>query len=188
MDPSPALAPATSTSAAAALTPPAPSIPSDSTQHNNTQTQRRSGFSNPTPNTASYFGAFVASFGLNSGRDRAAGGYQPLSLQEGSTRDRRDEYEEGEDEAYEMVQTYGVARENNAEPVNGHDGDESRALLGGAGAGQAGKPDGRATLASCISNLSNTIMGTGTYFSIPFVQDMWLSFCVVFQECLLSQW
>ena len=82
---------------------------------------------------------------MNSGRDRATRGYQPLALSERSTVEGRDEYDEGEDEAYEMVQTYGVARENNAEPVNGHDGDESRALLGGSGsrtgAGEVEKPD-----------------------------------------------
>lgn len=63
-----------------------------------------------------------------------------------------------------MVQTYGVARENNVD-VDGNSGgaDESRALLGSGGA-EVAKPDGHATIGSCISNLSNTIMGTGAFF------------------------
>lgn len=45
--------------------------------------------------------------------------------------------------------------------------DESRALLGGAGEPQTkpvSKKDGHATLVSCISNLLNTIIGSGAYF------------------------
>lgn len=70
-----------------------------------------------------------------------------------------------------MVQTYGIAAENNVDssPTDVRHADESRALLGGgtAAAGTTAKknerPDGHATMASCISNLANTIMGTGRY-------------------------
>jgi hypothetical protein len=50
--------------------------------------------------------------------------------------------------------------------------DESRALLGRAGEPQTkpdSKKDGHATLVSCISNLLNTIIGSGVYF-----RSLWL--------------
>ncbi|KAF8817431.1 vacuolar amino acid transporter 5 [Phlegmacium glaucopus] len=65
-----------------------------------------------------------------------------------------------------MVQTYGVVPEISAEPSL--HADESRALL--AGPSEPGTPskslrdrnaDGHATLISCISNLLNTIIGSG---------------------------
>lgn len=62
-----------------------------------------------------------------------------------------------------MVQTYGVAGATDVDPSTG--GDEARALLGGDSAAvrkAEGKPDGHATIVSCISNLSNTIIGSGT--------------------------
>jgi len=65
-----------------------------------------------------------------------------------------------------MVQTYGVAREHSAETDEHGIVDESRALLGGGNSGRVpGKklPDGHASLTSCISNLSNTIIGSGAY-------------------------
>ncbi|KIK08887.1 hypothetical protein K443DRAFT_671943 [Laccaria amethystina LaAM-08-1] len=61
-----------------------------------------------------------------------------------------------------MVQTYGVAEATDFDPSTG--GDEARALLGGDSAGvrkAEGKADGHATIVSCISNLSNTIIGSG---------------------------
>ncbi|KDR80651.1 hypothetical protein GALMADRAFT_241008 [Galerina marginata CBS 339.88] len=66
-----------------------------------------------------------------------------------------------------MVQTYGVAPENSAEAEPDVDGveDESRALLDGGGGAVRRKTeeedDGHASLVSCISNLSNTIIGSG---------------------------
>jgi hypothetical protein len=64
-----------------------------------------------------------------------------------------------------MVQTYGVAEATDFDPSTG--GDEARALLGGDSAGvrkAEGKADGHATIVSCISNLSNTIIGSGTRY------------------------
>ncbi|TFK29722.1 vacuolar amino acid transporter 5 [Coprinopsis marcescibilis] len=69
-----------------------------------------------------------------------------------------------------MVATYGVAPVNAADPSTVEDSHESRALLGGdsssshsSGSGRAEreKRDGHATLTSCISNLANTIIGSG---------------------------
>lgn len=73
-------------------------------------------------------------------------------------------------EAYEMVQVYGVAPQDSADanvPTNGveenGEGDESRALLTGRTVARATQKDkdGHASLLSCISNLSNTIIGSG---------------------------
>lgn len=69
-----------------------------------------------------------------------------------------------------MVQTYGVVPETCTEP--GLDADESRALLAGpTEPGTPSKrdkhPDGHATLTSSISNLSNTIIGSGASASRP---------------------
>jgi len=64
-----------------------------------------------------------------------------------------------------MVQTYGVAEATDVDPSTG--GDEARALLGGDSAAvkkAEGKRDGHATIVSCISNLSNTIIGSGTCY------------------------
>lgn len=69
-----------------------------------------------------------------------------------------------------MFQTYGVAPDTSVEPSLGTD--EARALL--ADPNEPGTPskrdrhaDGHATLTSCISNLSNTIIGSGAHFTIP---------------------
>jgi hypothetical protein len=65
-----------------------------------------------------------------------------------------------------MVQTYGVAPDNDSEPtptnyISATDG-ESSALLGGdASIKRTGKADGHASIVSCVSNLSNTIIGSG---------------------------
>ncbi|KAF8159531.1 transmembrane amino acid transporter protein-domain-containing protein [Crassisporium funariophilum] len=61
-----------------------------------------------------------------------------------------------------MVQTYGVAPESSAEP-NALETDEGRALLGGPRRTSKvdSNADGHASLISCISNLSNTIIGSG---------------------------
>jgi len=68
-----------------------------------------------------------------------------------------------------MVQTYGIANESSLDPT-APDADESRALLGGGATGKAsGLVDGRATIISCISNLLNTIIGSGAcfFFEVP---------------------
>ncbi|KAG6812774.1 hypothetical protein H0H92_000544 [Tricholoma furcatifolium] len=80
---------------------------------------------------------------------------------------RFEEPEEFEDKTFElgvMVQTYGVVPANPAEPGDGRDSSEQSALLGGGrdtSVKRVAKPDGHASLFSCISNLANTIMGTG---------------------------
>lgn len=58
-----------------------------------------------------------------------------------------------------MVQTYGVAPENNNEPADQASG-EGSALLGGEATVKHGR-DGHATIISCVSNLANTIIGSG---------------------------
>ncbi|EKM81692.1 hypothetical protein AGABI1DRAFT_111957 [Agaricus bisporus var. burnettii JB137-S8] len=61
-----------------------------------------------------------------------------------------------------MKQTYGIARDNGTETAGGSE--ETNALLGNrdpAIAPEGSKRDGHASLGSCISNLSNTIIGTG---------------------------
>ena len=80
------------------------------------------------------------------------------------------DYELDEDDSYEMTQrSYGTtAPETNPALPDGEIevSDESRALLGRAGEPQNkpdSKKDGHATLVSCISNLLNTIIGSGAY-------------------------
>ena len=67
-----------------------------------------------------------------------------------------------------MVQTYGVARANAVDSGTGQE--EQAALLGGDSAPSSVKPldkrDGHASLISCISNLANTIIGSGALFSL----------------------
>jgi hypothetical protein len=64
-----------------------------------------------------------------------------------------------------MVQTYGVASTGNFDShLNGDNVDEGRALLGSNSSAYwifAKKKDGHATLVSSISNLLNTIIGSG---------------------------
>jgi hypothetical protein len=65
----------------------------------------------------------------------------------------------------EMVQTYGVASTGNLDSdLNDDHVDEARALLGSNSSGVGAflkKKDGHATLVSSISNLLNTIIGSG---------------------------
>ncbi|KIM90493.1 hypothetical protein PILCRDRAFT_185179 [Piloderma croceum F 1598] len=65
-----------------------------------------------------------------------------------------------------MVQTYGVAPDNDSEPIPTNYIDategESSALLGGdASIKRKDKADGHASIVSSVSNLSNTIIGSG---------------------------
>lgn len=65
-----------------------------------------------------------------------------------------------------MVQTYGVAPDEDSQPTPTNYTDamegESSALLGGnASAKGVNKADGHASIVSCVSNLSNTIIGSG---------------------------
>ncbi|KAG6891183.1 hypothetical protein C0995_008435 [Termitomyces sp. Mi166 len=71
-------------------------------------------------------------------------------------------------EAFEMVQTYGAVRPppySYSELESGpNSGSEQSALLGGErDTSRVVQRDGHASLASCISNLANTIMGTGAH-------------------------
>lgn len=66
-------------------------------------------------------------------------------------------------ELHEMVQTYGVASAGNSDfHLNSDNADEGRALLGSNSSRTIfKKKDGHATLVSSISNLLNTIIGSG---------------------------
>jgi hypothetical protein len=73
-----------------------------------------------------------------------------------------------------MVQTYGVAPDNDNEPMPtnyiGATEGESSALLGGdASIKRKDKADGHASIISSVSNLSNTIIGSGE--SIQFAAE-----------------
>lgn len=73
-----------------------------------------------------------------------------------------------------MVQTYGVVPENDSEPIPTNYIDaaegESSALLGGdASIKRKDKADGHASIVSSVSNLSNTIIGSGE--SIKFASE-----------------
>ena len=83
-----------------------------------------------------------------------------------------------------MVQTYGVIPETSVEPSL--DTDEARALLAdpNAPSKRDRDTDGHATLTSCISNLSNTIIGSGTYFATPCGHTN----LTILQECLHFPW
>jgi hypothetical protein len=59
-----------------------------------------------------------------------------------------------------MVYTYGVAPEDGAEPRHDNEDGEASALLG-ANASPTSKKEGHASIVSCVSNLSNTIIGSG---------------------------
>jgi hypothetical protein len=69
-------------------------------------------------------------------------------------------------DAFEMVHTYGIAPESRVEPA--HDDGEASALLGQNATVKRSAKDGHATLTSCVSNLSNTIIGSG--MNIPSAQ------------------
>lgn len=69
-----------------------------------------------------------------------------------------------DDDTSEMIQTYGVTPVA-AEPSTGVVGEET-ALLGGerdTSIKTVHGREGHATIVSCISNLSNTIIGSGVY-------------------------
>jgi hypothetical protein len=66
-----------------------------------------------------------------------------------------------------MVQTYGIAHHSTAEPALAGNSEETNALLGGVRNAtvrhETGKREGHASLGSCVSNLSNTIIGSGEF-------------------------
>jgi hypothetical protein len=83
---------------------------------------------------------------------------------------------EDEGEEYEMVQTYGIASNSSAtlDPPTAGNAEETNALLGGdrnaAGVRHDNaKREGHASVVSCISNLLNTIIGSGEFLQRVFV-------------------
>jgi hypothetical protein len=72
-------------------------------------------------------------------------------------------------EAFEMVQTYGITRDDGGEPRNDVEDGEATSLLRG-NARETVRKDGHATITSCVSNLSNTIIGSGRCIFILFAK------------------
>lgn len=69
-------------------------------------------------------------------------------------------------ELYAMVNTYGVAADSSSDPTSAGLGGESSALLGGgrdATIKRASKREGHASMVSSVSNLANTIIGSGKW-------------------------
>ena len=71
-----------------------------------------------------------------------------------------------DDDGFEMAQTYGTAPVSATdEPASPHGAGESSALLGGdrdtAVKRVLGKREGKASMVSSVSNLANTIIGSG---------------------------
>lgn len=71
-------------------------------------------------------------------------------------------YEDADEEEYEMVQTYGIATPGSADPEANRDHDASSPLLGNEST-PVSKEDGVATIPSSVGNLANTIIGSGTF-------------------------
>jgi hypothetical protein len=74
-----------------------------------------------------------------------------------------EDWKDEEDEGFEMVQGYGIVQETRSEPGASTGGEQS-ALLGDdrdTTVKRLVKPDGHASIVSCISNLANTIIGSG---------------------------
>lgn len=97
-----------------------------------------------------------------------------------------------EDDGYlEMVQTYGIASADAADPgIN--QGGEQAALLGGdrdSTVKRVNKSDGHASLFSCIANLMNTIVGSGPYIFqvIQYPANKLINLCI-YQGCSYSLW
>lgn len=88
-----------------------------------------------------------------------------LGLSFGGEENKLDEAEYNESDE-EMVQTYGIANEQVGESSNSEHQSESSALLGGGRDAAVKKAstqlgDGHATMTSSVSNLINTIIGSG---------------------------
>lgn len=100
-----------------------------------------------------------------------------------------------------MVQTYGIApNRSGSEAPSARNGEETNVLLGEYNAQTvvrycAGEREGHATLVSCISNLSNTIIGSGEQFGTShasrtdmlFIVGM-LTFPMVCFACQIHIW
>ena len=62
-----------------------------------------------------------------------------------------------------MVEKYGVARENGSVPREDPEAQEGSPLLAGPSTKFDVHSGGNATIVSCVSNLSNTIVGSGEW-------------------------
>lgn len=63
-----------------------------------------------------------------------------------------------------MVHTYGIAPENDGSAAYiAGDGEDSALLSSDSTVVPLSKADGHATIISCVSNLSNTIIGSGMF-------------------------
>ena len=69
--------------------------------------------------------------------------------------------EEDEDDVFEMVQSYGIVQPSLAEPGANTGGEQSALLGGDRDTSNKRLVDGHASIVSSISNLSNTIIGSG---------------------------
>lgn len=75
-------------------------------------------------------------------------------------------FKHDEGEEYEMVQTYGIVSDSTTDPIragNSEESQETNALLGKPAMADSGGKEGHATVFSCISNLLNTIIGSGEF-------------------------
>lgn len=85
----------------------------------------------------------------------AIGSYQAIAID-----DSESEHEMG-------VHTYGIAPEGRVDvPLVVETNDEESALLGYDATPKVDRLEGRATMLSCISNLANTIIGSGMCFAL----------------------
>lgn len=66
-------------------------------------------------------------------------------------------------DSYEMVQKYGAVHTTTADATAGDS--ESSALLAVDATSSVRQKEGHASMLSSVSNLTNTIMGSGEYFS-----------------------
>jgi hypothetical protein len=86
-----------------------------------------------------------------------------------------------------MLQSYGVAPPTNVDTHMSDDLDEARALLGtnsSAIGSLAKRKEGHATLVSSVSNLLNTIIGSGTFKRLY----LGIGILIRHKECLPSLW
>ena len=73
---------------------------------------------------------------------------------------------DSEEELLEMVQSYGIIEQSPAEPSPSSAGEQSALLGSDRDTSIKRLPDGHASIISCISNLTNTIIGSGVLSNI----------------------
>jgi hypothetical protein len=84
------------------------------------------------------------------------------SIVNNKIRDNRSlSFDSDDDGQYEMTQTYGIASERSPDPASAGLGEESRALLGPESVPVKQRAEGHANIVSSVSNLANTIIGSG---------------------------